>query len=132
MADKYSYNVKGSQTINLVNIVTGLNEVMTIVQGGGAGGLSDIQIKSINDKLNLRSTNLQNLTTDEDELKLALKEIKDTLNTVVKTNDLTDIVNRIDTTISTINGEISNLKTSTGSIDLTDYAKKSEIETKIN
>lgn len=138
MADKYSYNVKGSQTINLVNIVTGLNEVMTIVQGGGSGGLSDIQIKNINDKLNLLSNNLQNLTTDvdkyidEDELKLALKEIKDTLNTLVKTNDLTDIVNRLDTTISTINGEINNLKTSTGSIDLTDYAKKSEIETKIN
>lgn len=138
MADKYSYNVKGSQTINLVNIVTGLNEVMSIVQGGGSGGLSDIQIKSINDKLNLLSTNLQNLTTDvdkyidEDELKLALKEIKDTLNTLVKTNDLTDIVNRLDTTISTINGEITNLKTSSSSIDLTGYAKKSEIETKIN
>lgn len=138
MADKYSYNVKGSQTINLVNIVTGLNEVMSIVQGGGNGGLSDIQIKSINDKLNLLSTNLQNLTTDvdkyidEDELKLALKEIKDTLNTLVKTNDLTDIVNRLDTTISTINGEISNLKTSSGNIDLTGYAKKNEVETKIN
>lgn len=138
MADKYSYNVKGSQTINLVNIVTGLNEVMTIVQGGGSGGLSDIQIKNINDKLNLLSNNLQNLTTDvdkyidEDELKLALKEIKDTLNTLVKTNDLTDIVNRLDTTISTINGEITNLKTSSGSIDLTGYAKKSEIENKIN
>lgn len=138
MADKYSYNVKGSQTINLVNIVTGLNEVMSIVQGGGSGGLSDIQIKSINDKLNLLSTNLQNLTTDvdkyidEDELKLALKEIKDTLNTLVKTNDLTDIVNRLDTTISTINGEISNLKTSSGNIDLTGYAKKNEVETKIN
>lgn len=138
MADKYSYNVKGSQTINLVNIVTGLNEVMSIVQGGGSGGLSDVQIKNINDKLNLLSTNLQNLTTDvdkyidEDELKLALKEIKDTLNTLVKTNDLTDIVNRLDTTISTINGEISNLKTSSGSIDLTGYAKKSELETKIN
>lgn len=138
MADKYSYNVKGSQTINLVNIVTGLNEVMSIVQGGGSGGLSDVQIKNINDKLNLLSTNLQNLTTDvdkyidEDELKLALKEIKDTLNTLVKTNDLTDIVNRLDTTISTINGEISNLKTSSSSIDLTGYAKKSEVETKIN
>lgn len=138
MADKYSYNVKGSQTINLVNIVTGLNEVMSIVQGGGTGGLSDIQLKAINDKLNLLSTNLQNLTTDvdkyidEDELKLALKEIKDTLNTLVKTNDLTDIVNRLDTTISTINGEIINLKTSSGNIDLTGYAKKSEIETKIN
>lgn len=138
MADKYSYNVKGSQTINLVNIVTGLNEVMSIVQGGGNGGLSDIQIKNINDKLNLLSTNLQNLTTDvdkyidEDELKLALKEIKDTLGILVKTSDLTDIVNRLDTTISTINGEISNLKTSFGSIDLTGYAKKSEIETKIN
>ena len=138
MADKYSYNVKGSQTINLVNIVTGLNEVMSIVQGGGSGGLSDIQLKSINDKLNLLSTNLQNLTTDvdkyidEDELKLALKEIKDTLNTLVKTNDLTDIVNRLDTTISTINGEISNLKTSSSSIDLTGYVKKNEIENKIN
>ena len=138
MADKYSYNVKGSQTINLVNIVTGLNEVMSIVQGGGSGGLSDVQIKNINDKLNLLSTNLQNLTTDvdkyidEDELKLALKEIKDTLNTLVKTNDLTDIVNRLDTTISTINGEISNLKTSSGNIDLTGYAKKNEVETKIN
>lgn len=138
MADKYSYNVKGNQTINLVNIVTGLNEVMSIVQGGGNGGLSDIQLKSINDKLNLLSNNLQNLTTDvdkyidEDELKLALKEIKDTLNTLVKTNDLTDIVNRLDTTISTINGEISNLKTSSSSIDLTGYAKKSEVETKIN
>lgn len=138
MADKYSYNVKGSQTINLVNIVTGLNEVMSIVQGGGDGGLSSIQIKNINDKLNLLSTNLQNLTTDvdkyidEDELKLALKEIKDTLNTLVKTNDLTDIVNRLDTTISTINGEISNLKTSSGNIDLIGYVKKSEIETKIN
>jgi len=138
MADKYSYNVKGNQTINLVNIVTGLNEVMSIVQGGGNGGLSDIQIKNINDKLNLLSTNLQNLTTDvdkyidEDELKLALKEIKDTLSILVKTSDLTDIVNRIDTTISTINGEINNLKTSSGSIDLTGYAKKSEVETKIN
>lgn len=138
MADKYSYNVKGNQTINLVNIVTGLNEVMSIVQGGGNGGLSDIQIKNINDKLNLLSTNLQNLTTDvdkyidEDELKLSLKEIKDTLSILVKTSDLTDIVNRIDTTISTINGEINNLKTSTGSIDLTGYAKKNEIETKIN
>lgn len=138
MADKYSYNVKGSQTINLVNIVTELNEVMSIVQGGGSRGLSNIQIKSINDKLNLLSTNLQNLTTDvdkyidEDELKLALKEIKDTLNTLVKTNDLTDIVNRLDTTISTINGEISNLKTSFSSIDLTGYVKKNEIENKIN
>jgi len=138
MADKYSYNVKGNQTINLVNIVTGLNEVMSIVQGGGNGGLSDIQIKNINDKLNLLSTNLQNLTTDvdkyidEDELKLALKEIKDTLNTLVKTNDLTDIVNRLDTTISTINGEISNLKTSTGNVDLTGYVKKTELETKVN
>lgn len=138
MADKYSYNVKGSQTINLVNIVTGLNEVMSIVQGGGSGGLSDIQLKNINDKLNLLSTNLQNLTTDvdkyidEDELKLALKEIKDILGILVKTSDLTDIVNRLDTTISTINGEISNLKTSSGSIDLTGYAKKSEVETKIN
>lgn len=138
MAEEYSYNVKRNQTINLVNIVTGLNEVMTIVQGGGNGGLSDIQIKNINDKLNLLSTNLQNLTTDvdkyidEDELKLALKEIKDTLNTLVKTNDLTDIVNRLDTTISTINGEISNLKTSSSSIDLTGYVKKNEIENKIN
>lgn len=138
MADKYSYNVKGGQTINLVNIVTGLNEVMSIVQGGGDGGLSSIQIKNINDKLNLLSTNLQNLTTDvdkyidEDELKLALKEIKDTLNSLVKTNDLTDIVNRLDTTISTINGEISNLKNSTGNVDLTGYTKKTEMETKIN
>lgn len=138
MAEKYSYNVKGNQTINLVNIVTELNEVMSIVQGGGSGGLSDVQIKNINDKLNLLSNNLQNLTTDvdkyidEDELKLALKEIKDTLNTLVKTNDLTDIVNRLDTTISTINGEISNLKTSSSSIDLTGYVKKNEIENKIN
>ncbi len=138
MADKYSYNVKGSQTINLVNIVTGLNEVMTIVQGGGAGGLSDIQIKNINDKLNLLSTNLQNLTTDvdkyidENELSLALKDIKDTLNILVKTSDLTDIVNRIDTTISTINGEISNLKSSSGNVDLTEYVKKSEVDTKIS
>lgn len=138
MAEKYSYNVKGNQTINLVNIVTGLNEVMSIVQGGGNGGLSDIQLKSINDKLNLLSNNLQNLTTDvdkyidEDELKLALKEIKDTLNTLVKTNDLIDIVNRLDTTISTIDGEISNLKTSSSSIDLTGYVKKTELETKVN
>lgn len=138
MADKYSYNVKGSQTINLVNIVTGLNEVMSIVQGGGTGGLSDIQLKAINDKLNLLSTNLQNLTTDvdkyidENELRLALKEIKDTLNILVKTSDLTDIVNRIDTTISTINGEINNLKSSSGNVDLTEYVKKSEIDTKIS
>ena len=138
MADKYSYNVKGSQTINLVNIVTGLNEVMSIVQGGGTGGLSDIQLKNINDKLNLLSNNLQNLTTDvdkyidENELRLALKEIKDTLNILVKTSDLTDIVNRIDTTISTINGEISNLKSSSGNVDLTEYVKKSEVDTKIS
>lgn len=138
MADKYSYNVKGSQTINLVNIVTGLNEVMSIVQGGGTGGLSDIQLKAINDKLNLLSNNLQNLTTDvdkyiyENELRLALKEIKDTLSILVKTSDLTDIVNRIDTTISTINGEISNLKSSSGNVDLTEYVKKSEVDTKIS
>lgn len=138
MPKNYSYNVNGMQTINLVNIVTNLNEVMDIVQGGGSGGLSDVQLKNINDKLNLLSNNLQSLTTDVDkyidetELSQALKEIKDLLNGLVKSNDFTDTVNRLDTIISTINGEISNLKNVTNNFDLTDYAKKNEIDIKIN
>ena len=138
MSSNYQYNVKGTQTINLVNIVTNLNEVMDIVQGGGSGGLSNAQLKNINDKLNLLSNNLQSLTTDVDkyidetELSQALKEIKDLLDELVKSNDFTDTVNRLDTIISTINGEISNLKNVTNNFDLTDYVKRSEIDTKIN
>lgn len=138
MSSNYQYNIKGTQTINLVNIVTNLNEVMDIVQGGGSGGLSNVQLKNINDKLNLLSNNLQFLTTDVDkyidetELSQALKEIKDLLNGLVKSNDFTDTVNRLDTIISTINGEISNLKNVTNNFDLTDYVKRSEIDTKIN
>ena len=138
MSSNYQYNVKGTQTINLVNIVTNLNEVMDIVQGGGSGGLSNAQLKNINDKLNLLSNNLQSLTTDVDkyidetELSQALKEIKDLLDGLVKSNDFTDTVNRLDTIISTINGEISNLKNVTNNFDLTDYVKRSEIDTKIN
>lgn len=138
MSKNYSYNVKGTQTINLVNIVTNLNEVMDIVQGGGSGGLSDVQLKNINDKLNLLSNNLQSLTTDVDkyidetELSQALKEIKDLLDGLVKSTDFTSTVNRLDNIISTINGEINNLKSVTNNFDLTDYAKKSEIDTKVN
>lgn len=138
MSSNYQYNVKGTQTINLVNIVTNLNKVMDIVQGGGSDGLSNAQLKNINDKLNLLSNNLQSLTTDVDkyinetELSQALKEIKDLLDGLVKSNDFTSTINRLDTIISTINGEISNLKNVTNNFDLTDYVKRNEIETKIN
>ena len=138
MSSNYQYNIKGTQTINLVNIVTNLNEVMDIVQGGGSGGLSNAQLKNINDKLNLLSNNLQSLTTDVDkyidetELSQALKEIKDLLDGLVKSNDFTSTINRLDTIISTINGEISNLKNVTNNFDLTDYVKRNEIDTKIN
>ena len=142
MENKYDYDLKGKdgvsvETINLVNITTQLNGITEIVNGLGGGGLSEAQLKQINEKIKSVTDNLEKLKNDvdkyidEQELADRLKDIKDTLNNTISKNDFTDKVNQITQSLSTIQGEINKLKNNGGgggSADLSEYAKKSEVE----
>ena len=125
------------KTVNIFNVVEQLNNITEVVNGSASGNLSDIQLKNINDGIKNLKDKLSNLETDvnkyidETELENALTEIKNNLSNSVKSNDFTNSINVLNTTISTINGKITELQNKEN-IDLTGFVKSSEVEDKIN
>ena len=133
-------NLKGNgilQTINFHNIVNQLNDVTEILEGSSSGDtISEIQLKNLNNnieklknKLELLEKNVDNYI-DESELTEALKDIKLSLNNIVKPNDLNSAVNNLTTSISTLIGRIETLE-NREIINTSEFVKNSELNNKV-
>ena len=133
-------NLKGNgilQTINFHNIVNQLNDVTEILEGSSNGDtISEIQLKNLNNnidkvksKLELLEKNVDNYI-DENELTEALKDIKLSLNNIVKPNDLNNAVNNLTTSISTLIGRIETLE-NREIINTSEFVKNNELNTKV-
>jgi hypothetical protein len=124
------------KTVNFNNIVEQLNNITKVIEGSSGGNISDIQLENINtnidkikEKLNLLETDI-NKYIDEGELENALKDIKLSLNDIVKTNDLNNAVNNLTTSISNLLHKIELLE-QREVVDTTEFVKKDELNTKV-
>lgn len=87
---------KKVKTINIWNIVEQLNDITNIIRKGGNSNLSEIQLKNLNESIDNLKDKLNNLETDvnkyidETELTEALKNIKLSLENIVKINELNE------------------------------------------
>lgn len=140
MSRNYSYKIKGksgeNMVVNNINIVTELNGIKEILEGSGSGGLSNSQLKQVNDKITDLTQKLNDLITDVDkyidetELNNSLKVIKETLTKVVNINDFQTKINDITTNLSTLSNKITTLENNISSVP-TDYYTKAETVSKI-
>lgn len=124
------------KTINFTNIVSQLNLVTEVIEGSSGGTISDIQLKNLNkgienlkDKLNNLELDI-NKYIDETELTEALKDIKLSLENIVKPNDLNSAVNNLVTSISTLTGRIETLE-NREIINTDDFVKNNELDSKV-
>ena len=124
------------KTINFTNIVSQLNLVTEVIEGSSGGTISDIQLKNLNkgienlkDKLNNLELDI-NKYIDETELTEALKDIKLSLENIVKPNDLNSAVNNLVTSISTLTGRIETLE-NREIINTDDFVKNNELDNKV-
>lgn len=124
------------KTINFTNIVSQLNSVTEVIEGSNGGSISDIQLKNLNkgienlkDKLNNLELDI-NKYIDETELTEALKDIKLSLENIVKPNDLNSAVNNLVTSISTLTGRIETLE-NREVINTDDFVKNNELDSKV-
>lgn len=124
------------KTINVINITEQLNKITAIIKGSGGGNISEIQLKNVNDsvekikeKLNIIENNIDKYI-DETELTEALKDIKLSLENIVKTNDLNSAVNGLNSSISNLINRIKILEEK-GNIDVSQFVKNNELDSKI-
>lgn len=124
------------KTVNIINITEQLNKITDIIKGSDGGNISEIQLKNINDsiekikeKLNIIENNIDKYI-DETELSEALKNIKLSLENIVKTNDLNNAVNGLNSSISNLINRIKILEEK-GNIDVSQFVKNNELDSKI-
>lgn len=125
------------QTINFHNIVNQLNDVTEILEGSSNGDtISEIQLKNLNNNIEKVKNKLElleldvNKYIDETELTEALKDIKLSLNNIVKPNDLNSAINNLTTSISTLIGRIETLE-NREIINTSNFVKNNELNTKV-
>ena len=124
------------KTINFTNIVSQLNSVTEVIEGSSSGSISDIQLKNLNKGIENLKDKLNNLELgvnkyiDETELTEALKDIKLSLENIVKPNDLNSAVNNLVTSISTLTGRIETLE-NREIINTDDFVKNNELDSKV-
>lgn len=124
------------KTVNIINITEQLNKITDIIKGSDGGDISEIQLKNINDsiekvkeKLNIIEKNIDKYI-DETELSEALKNIKLSLENIVKTNDLNSAVNGLNSSISNLINRIKILE-GKENIDVSQFVKNNELDNKI-
>lgn len=116
------------KTINIINITEQLNKITDIIKGSGEGSISEIQLKNINDsvekikeKLNIIENSIDKYI-DETELTEALKDIKLSLENIVKINDLNSAVNGLNSSIFNLINRIKILE-GKENIDVSQFVK---------